>query len=61
MTPKTKCLKETEIALIQNNHSTMANDIKETKEVCEKILGKIDLFHATFVTKEEHKVAQPPH
>ena len=48
---------KTENALLKQSHSTMSNDIKDTKEVCEKILTKIDWFHATFVTKEEHKIA----
>ena len=48
---------KTENALLKQSHSTMANDIKETKETCEKILTKIELFHHTFVTKEEHKIA----
>jgi hypothetical protein len=51
------CPRTSEIAVLQNNHSNMASDIKETKETCEKILVKLDTFHATFVTKEEHKVA----
>lgn len=51
------CPKATDVAILQNNHNAMANDIKETKETCEKILDKIDSFHTTFVTKEEHKIA----
>ena len=54
---KDDCPRISEIAVLQNNHSNMAQDIKETKETCEKILVKIDWFHATFVTKEEHKIA----
>lgn len=57
MVKKNDCPHISEIAVLQNNHSTMACDIKETKETCEKILDKIDGFHATFVTKEEHKIA----
>ena len=51
------CPRLSEIAVLQTNQSNMASDIKETKETCEKILVKIDNFHATFVTKEEHKIA----
>ena len=39
---KDDCPRISEIAVLQNNHSNMAQDIKETKETCEKILVKID-------------------
>jgi hypothetical protein len=51
------CPRTSEIAVLQNNHSNMASDIKDTKETCDKILVKIDTFREIFVTKEEHKVA----
>lgn len=36
------CPRLTDIVILQNNHSNMAQDIKETKETCDKILLKID-------------------
>lgn len=43
-----------DIAVLQNNQTIMAQDIRDIKETTKTILNKIDWFKDIFVTKVDH-------
>lgn len=49
------CEKASEIAALEANYNSMAENIREIKDTQKEILRKIDSLHDIFVTKEEHK------